>query len=145
MIHLPDPDTQPQFYNAVPTKRLIAWVIDTVIVVALCLLILPFTAFTALFFFPLLYLVVGFVYRTVTIANGSATFGMRAMAIEFRTMAGTRFDLTTAALHTFGYTVSIGLPILQVASIIMMLTTARAQGLTDSLLGTAALNRRAAH
>jgi hypothetical protein len=34
-------------------------------------------------------------------------------------------------------------PVLQVISIILMLTTAKGQGLSDSLLGTVMLNRRA--
>lgn len=143
LAHLPDPDRQPQFYETVPAKRLLAWVIDTVIIVALSLLVLPFTAFTGIFFFPLLLLVIGFAYRVVTLANGSATWGMRFAAIELRSADGARFDLGTAFAHTLGYTVSIAVPILQVVSVVMMLTGARGQGLTDNLLGTAALNRRA--
>ena len=82
--HIPDPETQPEFYADVPTKRLLAWVIDTVIVLVICLMITPFTAFIALAFFPLLMLMVGYVYRIVTIARNSATWGMRVVAIEFR-------------------------------------------------------------
>ncbi|MEQ9675153.1 MAG: RDD family protein, partial [Roseovarius indicus] len=48
--HIPDPVTQPEFYADVPVKRLIAWVVDTIIVAVICLLILPFTAFTGIFF-----------------------------------------------------------------------------------------------
>lgn len=142
--HIPDPDTQPEFYADVPTKRLFAWVIDTVLIVLACILILPFTAFTGIFFFPLLMLVVGLVYRTITLGTGSATWGMRIMAIEFRTAQGLRFDTQTALLHTMGYTLSWAVPILQVASVILMGTSARGQGLTDLVLGTVALNRRAA-
>jgi len=141
--HIPDPDTQPEFYADVPTKRLVAWVIDTIIVAAICLLILPFTAFAGLFFFPVLMLTVGLAYRVITIARGSATWGMRLAAIEFRTLSGRRLDLGLAFLHTLGFTVSCAFVVLQVASIVLMLTTPRAQGLTDHLLGTVALNRRA--
>ncbi|MFY9320584.1 MAG: RDD family protein, partial [Lentibacter algarum] len=49
---LPDPHYQPEFYADVPLKRLISWAIDTVIIVLLVVLILPFTAFTGLFFLP---------------------------------------------------------------------------------------------
>jgi len=143
MYDLPDPDSQPQFYASVPSKRLLAWVIDTLLILLACIAILPFTAFTGLFFFPLLFLVVGFAYRLVTLANGSATWGMRIAAIELRCSDGSRFDFGTAAAHTLGYTVSISIPILQVISIVLMLTNARGQGLTDNLLGTVALNRRA--
>ncbi|MEM9552331.1 MAG: RDD family protein [Pseudomonadota bacterium] len=144
MPHLPDPETQPQFYAGVPTKRLVAWLVDTVLIVVLCLVILPFTAFTGIFFFPFLVLVVGFAYRVVTLANGSATWGMRFAAIELRAADGSRFDLALAFWHTLGYTVSVSIPILQVISIVLMLTGDRGQGLTDNLLGTVALGRKAA-
>jgi len=141
--HIPDPATQPEFYADVPVKRLIAWVADTILVALICVLIVPFTAFTGLFFFPALLLVVGFAYRVVTIARGSATWGMRLVAIEFRTLSGQRMDLGLAFMHTLLFTVSCAAFLLQALSVVLMLTTARAQGLGDHLLGTVALNRRA--
>ncbi|WP_299842871.1 RDD family protein [uncultured Roseovarius sp.] len=141
--HIPDPLSQPDFYADVPTKRLIAWVVDTVVITGVCLLILPFTAFTGLFFFPFLFLCVSFIYRVITIAGNSATWGMRLTAIEFRTGQGRRFDLSMAFLHTLGYSISWALFIFQIASIVLMLTTARGQGLSDHMLGTVAINRRA--
>ncbi|SLN14415.1 RDD family protein [Roseovarius gaetbuli] len=142
--HLPDPETQPEFYADVPTKRLLAFVVDTIVIIAISLAIVPFTAFTGLFFFPVLMAVVGFAYRVITISRGSATWGMRLTAIEFRTASGERFDLGMAFAHTFGLTLSFLLPLLQVISIVLMLTSARAQGLSDHVLGTVAINRRAA-
>ncbi len=142
MIHLPDPDTQSEFYDGVAIKRLLAWVVDTVLIALVAVIIVPFTAFGGLFFFPFLLLVVGFVYRTTTLANGSATWGMRLFSIEFRTMHGERFDLGTAFAHTLGYTLSIAAFPAQAVSIVLMLTTPRGQGLTDHVLGTVAMNRR---
>ena len=142
MTHLPDPDTQAAFYDGVAIKRLLAWIVDTVLIVLVALAVVPFTAFTGIFILPLLILVVGFIYRTTTMAGGSATWGMRLFAIEFRTMHGERFDLGTAFAHTLGYTLSVSIFPAQVVSIILMLTTARGQGLTDHVLGTVALNRR---
>ena len=144
MFHLPDPDAQAHFYEAVPVKRLLAWVVDTVLILLACVAVLPFTAFTGIFFFPLLILTISFAYRVVTIAAGSATWGMRLFAIELRTAQGERFDLGTAFAHTLGYSISVAIPVLQVISVVLMLTTARGQGLTDHVLGTVALNRRAA-
>jgi len=138
---LPDPDLQPEFYASIPTKRFVAWVVDCLLIALLTLLIVPFTAFLALFFLPLLYLVVGFAYRTVTLARSSATPGMRLVAIEFRDGTGRRFDLGLAALHTLGYSLSMAFVLPQVVSVILILSSARAQGLTDSLIGTAAINR----
>ncbi|MCM2562392.1 RDD family protein [Lutimaribacter sp. EGI FJ00015] len=140
---LPDPHLQPEFYADVPMKRLLAFVIDTVIIVIGCLVILPFTAFTGIFFFPILMLVVGTAYRVVTLANRSATLGMRLMAIEFRTHDGRPFDALTAVLHTVGFTVSMGVFVAQAISVVMMLVDERGQGLSDKVLGSVALNRRA--
>jgi len=139
----PDPDTHPQFYDGVPAKRLLAWGIDTVIILMLVMVVIPFTAFIGLFFLPFLYLVLGFAYRVVTLARGSATWGMRFMAIELRTREDDTFDTSDAFLHTLGYTISIGMPLLQLISVVLMLSSERRQGLTDMVMGTVALNRRA--
>ncbi|MEM6341237.1 MAG: RDD family protein [Pseudomonadota bacterium] len=140
---LADPITQPQFYQSVATKRLLAWAVDSVLIFIISLLIVPFTAFIALFFFLGLMLTVSFVYRVITLAAGSATLGMRLFAIEFRNAQGQRFDLGSAFLHTLGYTICWTVPILQLISVILMATTARGQGLTDHVMGSAALNLRA--
>ena len=142
-MQLADPISQPQFYAGVTSKRLIAWVIDTIIIGILCAIIIPFTAFTGLFFLPFLFLVVGFLYRLVTITGASATLGMQFMAIEFRATDGGRFDLSLAFWHTLGYSINWGVTPLQLVSIALMLISARGQGLTDHVLGTAALNKRA--
>ncbi len=143
MSHLPDPFRQPQFYSAVAGKRLVAWLVDLVVTLALCIVVLPLTGFLGLFFWPVMLLAIGFAYRVVTLANGSATWGMRFAGIELRDARGARFDLSLALAHTFGYSVSFAFPLLQVISVVMMLTGARGQGLTDAFLGTVALNRRA--
>ena len=142
MDHLPDPDRQPQFYSSVPAKRLIAWVVDTVLILLISFGVVLATAFVGLLIWPLLYLTIGFAYRVVTLANRSATLGMRFAGIEFRTASGNRFDMGHALLHTTGFTLRVAVPILQMISVVMMLTGPRAQGLTDLFLGTAALNRR---
>lgn len=141
--HLPDPISQPQFYAAVPAKRLLAWLVDTVAIMLLCAIILPFTAFTGLFFMPFLFLIVGFAYRLVTLASGSATWGMRFAGVELRHMDGARLTGGTAILHTLGYSLSLAIFPVQVVSVVMMLITPYGQGLSDSVLGVVALNRRA--
>ncbi|MCX7565283.1 RDD family protein [Sulfitobacter sp. F26169L] len=139
----PDPDLQPQFYDGIPTKRLLAWVVDVVIIAVLTMVVIPFTAFIGLFFLPFLFMVLSFAYRVVTLSRGSATWGMQLMAIELRTRDDQRFDLPTAFLHTLGYSFSIAMAPLQLVSVVLMLSTDRRQGLTDMALGTVALNRRA--
>ncbi|WP_212524664.1 RDD family protein [Actibacterium sp. MT2.3-13A] len=141
---LPDPDYHAEFYADVPLKRLIAWLVDTLLIVLLTVLVLPFTAFTGLFYFPFLAMMVGFVYRVLSVAGASATPGMRLMAIELRNARGERLDLPQAALHTLLFTVFFSMMLPQVASLALMLTGPRAQGLHDLMLGTAAINRPAA-
>jgi len=141
---LPDPIAQPEFYAGVVTKRFLAWVIDSVIILTFCLLALIATLGIGFFFLPALMLVVGLAYRMATLARGSATWGMAVMAIELRRHDGTRFDTLTAALHTLGYSASVAFVIPQVISVILMMVGERGQGLSDAVLGTAMVNRRAA-
>lgn len=143
MTQIPDPLRHPQFYDSVPLKRFLAWIIDSIVILLIALIVVTLTLFVGFFIWPLLYLVVGFAYRVVTLANGSATLGMRFAGIELRDAYGARLDMPGAIAHTTGYTISLALPILQVISVVMMLTSARGQGLTDAFLGTVALNRRA--
>ncbi len=138
---LPDPEYHAELYADVTMKRFIAWIIDTLIVGFMCLIVLPFTAFTAVFFLPLLFLVLSFVYRVITIKNRSATWGMRMMAIELRNHQGHRLDGSMAVLHTLGFFIAAGMAILQIISIVLMFTSARGQGLVDHLLGIAMINR----
>lgn len=138
---LPDPDTQAGFYADVPAKRFFAWLLDSMVIFALSVLMIPLTFFAGLFVFPLLWFTVGLVYRIVTVTRRSATPGMRLMGIELRNSRGESFDLVTASLHTILYSVMLATLVLQVISIVLMLTGPRAQGLHDMLLGTAAINR----
>lgn len=143
MTATPDPHAQPDFYKDVALKRLLAWCVDAVITLLACIVILPFTAFTGIFFFPFLFLLVGFAYRTVTIANTSGTWGMRLFAIELRQSTGERMDARSAFAHTLGYTLSWTVPVFQLISMIMMASTERGQGLSDHVLGTVMINKRA--
>jgi hypothetical protein len=144
MSALPDPQFHADLYAGVPFKRLVAWGIDLVLVGLITAVLVPLTLFTALFYLPLLVLAVSFVYRWITIAAGSATPGMRFVAIEFRNREGRRFDASEAMLHTLGFLVSTAVFPLQLVSIALMLLSDRGQGLTDHVMGSTALNRRAA-
>ena len=108
MAGLPDPDRDRQFYDGVPARRLAAWFVDLVVVLAIGVPVAVFFGLVTLGFgfalFPLVVAGVGFLYRTATIAAGSATWGMRSMGIEFRRGDGTRFDLADgAAAHRYLY------------------------------------------
>ena len=112
-----------------------------ILVAILGAFLIPFTAFTAVFFLPFFFLLVGFAYRFLTIAGGSATWGMRITGMELRRADGTKMDFRTAFLHTLIYTVSVAMTPLQLISIIMMLVNDRKQGLNDMMLGTAPIRR----
>ncbi len=139
----PDPILQEDFYADTPMKRLFAWFVDMIIIMLLSAAVVPFTAFTGVFFFPLLVLVIGFAYRVITLTGGSATIGMRLLSIQLRNQHGEKFGLGEAALHTLGYSVSMGMPLIQVVSIILMMTTSRKQGLTDIVMGSVMINKPA--
>lgn len=140
---LPDPVYEAEFYRDVPVKRLLAWVVDVILIAALVAVLTLLGFLIPLFFLPVLWFAVGFVYRWTSLARSSATPGMRFAAIEIRDRTGAPLDGGTAFLHTAGYTFSVVTAPLQLISVAMMLLTARGQGLTDMILGTAAINRRA--
>lgn len=140
---LPDPDRHAEFYAGVATKRAMAWVVDTIITLILTAIIVPFTAFTALFFLPALYVTVSAFYRWISISRSSATPGMRLAAIEFRRSDGAPFDAGTALVHTLAYLVSFAMVLPQILSVAVMVFGGRGQGLTDLVLGSAVINKTA--
>ncbi|MEM8631742.1 MAG: RDD family protein [Pseudomonadota bacterium] len=141
---LPDPDREEEFYADVPTKRLVAWIVDSIVIALLTAILIPFTAFTAFFFLPVFWLAIGLAYRIVTITLNSATPGMQLMSLELRRGNGQRFDFTLAVAHTIIYSFCMAFTLLQIVSIVLMLTGARRQGVPDLVLATAAVNKGAA-
>jgi CBS domain containing-hemolysin-like protein len=85
---LPDPERDRQFYEGVPSRRLVAWIVDVLAVIAMSIVVIPvvglLTLGLAFFVAPLIFMALSFVYRTATLASRSATWGMRLMGIEFR-------------------------------------------------------------
>ncbi len=144
MDGLPDPELDRQFYAGVLPRRLVAWLIDVTLIllvgVPLALVFGVATLGVGFAIFPLVVAGTGFVYRTFTIAEGSATWGMRAVGIELRRHDGSRLDFVTALLHTTLYTVAMGMVLVQMASVVAMLGTRYGQGLPDLILRTTAIN-----
>jgi uncharacterized RDD family membrane protein YckC len=147
MYGLPGPDRDPQFYDGVPARRLAAWVIDLFVILVAGLPIALFFGIATLGFgfalFPFVIAAVGFFYRVATIAGGSATWGMRVMGIELRRHDGTRFDFSTAVLHTAIYSIAFWTVVLQILSCVTILASRYHQGLQDIILRTTAINRPA--
>lgn len=146
---LPDPFQRPDFYQGVPAKRLVAWFIDVAITLLIAAPLLIPIALTSILFWPMMMLLApiiagtGFLYRWATLTGGSATWGMRLMAIGLRTRDGLRLDGLTAFLHVAGTAICFGTTLLQLASMALMVGTERGQGLPDLVLGTVMLNREA--
>jgi uncharacterized RDD family membrane protein YckC len=141
---LPDPEFDPQFYDGVPIKRLMAWIVDVVIVSLAVFAVSIFSFGLALFaFFPLIFLMnIG--YRWFFIAQNSATLGMHVFGIEIRNGKGEKLSGQEALWHSFFFALLFFfffIPVLVSAG--MMLTNPRGQGLHDYLLGTTAINRPA--
>ena len=139
---LPDPDAAPEFYDDTPMKRAVAWALDSVLVWGLWLVLTVLTLGIGVFLLPF-FAVIDFVYRWTTISRRSATWGMRMAGIELRDRRGEPLDSGQAFVHTAGYVASMVLFVPQIASAAMMLATPRRQGLSDHVLGTAAVNRAA--
>ncbi len=138
---LPDPELDSQFYENVPSRRLLAWVIDGGITFLLTVLVSVFTLTIGFWIFPFLWMIIGVIYRTMTISTASATIGMRIAGIEFRDRAGHRLTSGTAFFHTVIFTVASFTLVLQLLSLGMILMTRYHQSLSDMLLGTTAINR----
>lgn len=139
---LPDPFEAPRFYEGVVAKRALAWAIDATIVTLGVILAGILTLTLAWWLLPVTVLAIGGVYRVGTLAASSATWGMRLMGIELRDARGERLDGVQALLHVTGYYLSIGFALMPaLASAVAMVVTDRKQGLTDLVLGTAAINR----
>lgn len=140
---LPDPETHAEVYAGVTFKRFLAWIIDAVFVGLFSVLVAILTLGIGFFVFAGLLVVVSFVYRVLTIANGAGTWGMRIMALEFRRHDGSLFGFSDAVLHTLGYLFSLAVAPLQLISVLSMMLTSRGQGLTDHVMGSALVNRLA--
>ena len=137
---LPDPVNSPEIYDHTPTKRALAWLVDLAVIGGATTLVVMVTMLTALLVLPFVWLAIGFAYRAVTIARGSATWGMRLLAVELRNRRGGRLEPVEAVAHTAVYYAAMAVAPLQILSAALMLTTPRRMGLGDHLLGTAAVN-----
>ncbi len=138
---LPDPEIDAQFYTAVPFKRLVAWIIDTILVVLVASAAVLATLGLGAFVFPLILFALNIAYRIFTLSRSSATFGMQLAGIEIRNNKGNKLSFEEAAWHTGAYMIVALIFILLAISIIMMMVNKHGQGLHDYVLGTTAINR----
>lgn len=138
---LPDPIDQAEFYAGVPVKRLLAWIIDTILIGSVAAVLATLPLFIGWFFYPFIFLVVSFLYRSATISSRSATWGMRLMNIELRGRTGQPLEGSEAMMHTGAYLLASAFFLPQLISVLLMITSPRHQSLHDHLVGSAAINK----
>ncbi len=141
-----DPRTQPELFDGILSKRIVAFVIDAVLIVLLMvpagLMILVLGLITlgiAWLLFPALFAIVALGYCAFTLGGyASATPGMRIIGVTLRTWNGQRMFPMLAVMHALIFWFSCG--ILTPLVLLVGLFTPRRQLLHDLLLGVVALN-----
>ncbi len=140
-MSLPDPEVQPEFYQDVPLKRALAWLVDLLVTLVLTLVALALTLFIATLFLPLFYVVVSIAYRTVMLSRYGATLGMMMTALKWRGLDGRAPDPMTAFAYSAIHAGQWAVVPVQIASIVMILVTPYRQGVNDMMTGTTMLHR----
>lgn len=142
-----DPAAQPEYFDGVLSKRIVAFFVDAVLIVALMIpaaLLVFFLGFFTLglawFLYPALFAIVALGYEALTLGGpASATLGMQMVGIEMRTWNDGRAFPILAVMHAliFWFSVSILTPLI----LLVGLFTWRRQLLHDLLLGVVVVNR----
>jgi uncharacterized RDD family membrane protein YckC len=146
-----DPAAEPDLYDGILAKRVVAFFIDAFLIVvlmipaALMVFILGFiTLGLAWLLFPILFAIVALTYIAFTLGGPmSATAGMRLTGVEIRTWSGQKMFPLLAVMHALFFWFSVGL--LTPLVLIVGLFTYRKQLLHDLLLGVVALSASALH
>ena len=146
MRYIYDADTRPDLFEGILSKRIVAFVVDAVIIVALiipaALVILILGFFTlgiGWLLYPALFAIVALGYVALTLGGpNSATLGMQFAGIEMRTWSGQRMFALLAVMHSliFWFSVSFLTPLI----LLVGLFTRRKQLLHDLLIGVLAVN-----
>ena len=145
---LPDPARDAQFYDGVPVRRLVAFLIDLAVILAIDVAAIAVLWILGIVTFGLTWLLIGvawfglgFFYRVWALGSGrSATPGMRLTGIEIRNAKGRRLTMSEALIHTGALYVVFFFAPLVVVSVAMMALGARGRGLHDLPLGSTAIN-----
>lgn len=140
-----DPDTQPQLFEGVLSKRIVAFVVDALIIAGLMVpaalvvfVIAVITLGIGFLLYPVLFVLVALGYVGFTLGGpASATIGMRVAGLEMRTWSGAPMFTLLAIMHALLFWFSMGLtPLI----LLVGLFTRRRQLLHDLLLGTVVVN-----
>ena len=141
-----DRETQPELFDGILSKRIVAFVFDAILIVllmipaALMIFILGIiTIGIAWLLYPALFAIVALGYCAFTLGGRrSATPGMGLVGVEMRTWNGQKMFPLLAVMHALIFWFSCG--ILTPLILLVGLFTPRRQLLHDLLLGVVALN-----
>jgi uncharacterized RDD family membrane protein YckC len=150
--HAYDPAANPDLFEGVLARRIVAFIIDVIIIaiplIAAAAFILVFGLFTfglgwALFWFLSPASVIwALAYYGMTLGGpASATIGMRAMEIEMRTWYGAPAYFVLGAVHAVVFWVSVS--VLTPFILLVGFFNARRRLLHDMLVGTVLINNSA--
>jgi len=147
--HAYDPVANPELFEGVVARRLIAFVIDLIVLampivfLSMFIFVVGVVTFGLGFVFyallsPIMVLRALFYYGATLGSRHSATLGMRAMDIEMRTWYGSPAYFVLGAVHAivFWITVSVLTPLV----LLVCLFNDRRRCLHDMLVGTVIIN-----
>jgi uncharacterized RDD family membrane protein YckC len=138
--HAYDPATQPELFEGVLARRVVAFLIDVVIIAVPLILLAVFMAVFTVFTLGL----GGFVFFLYGLTFGSArsaTIGMRVVDLEMRTWYGAPCYFVLGAVHAIGYWLSV--TFLTPLILLVPLFNNRRRLLHDMLVGTIVINNAA--
>ncbi|MDA7948278.1 MAG: RDD family protein [Hyphomicrobiaceae bacterium] len=144
--HAYDPVTQSEYFEGVLGRRVMAFIIDVVIIFALTILAYVFLLVAGIFtlglawlLFGLAFPVIALTYNAITLSGPqSATIGMRATDLQMRTWYGAPMYALLAAFHAVLYYVSV--VFLTPFVLLIAPFNARKRCLHDFLAGTVVIN-----
>lgn len=146
MQYIYDPDVRPELFEGILSKRIVAFFVDAIIIVALLIpasLVVLVLGLVTLgigwLLFPALFAIVALGYVALTMGGPrSATLGQQFVGIEMRTWNGQKMFALLAVMHAlvFWFSVSLLTPLI----LLVGLFTRRKQMLHDLLLGVLAVN-----
>lgn len=147
---IPDPRTDPQFYDGIVMRRLMAFLVDTVIIFLLWFVVIVlgflFTVLTVGLGAPLAMLffsMSGFLYRWLLLSQRSATLGMMMTGIEVRDARGEQVSPGMAFFHTVAFYMTILMLPLAIIGWLLMASSPHRRTLHDTITGAVVINRPA--
>jgi uncharacterized RDD family membrane protein YckC len=150
--HAYDPATQPELFEGVLARRVVAFLIDVIIIavplILLAIFMAAFTVFTlglgvfVFFLYGPIATIWALVYYGLTFGSAkSATIGMRMVDLEMRTWYGAPCYFVLGAVHAIGYWLSV--TFLTPFILLVALFNDRRRLLHDMLVGTIVINNAA--